>query len=121
MNLVIEPEEKSETILNLSRIFNLKEYSDSTKNNNDIFHISRISLDNFRFKLVNFNKTDCLPKEGIDWNDLDIKIYRLRGHDLNMKGAVMQGISDELSFSEKSGYKALNVTGSAKVGNGKTN
>ncbi len=32
----------------------------------------------------------------------------------------MQGISDELSFSEKSGYKALNVTGSAKVGNGKT-
>lgn len=120
MNLVIEPEEKSKTILNLSRIFNLKEYSDSTKNNNDIFHISRISLDNFRFKLVNFNKTDNLPKEGIDWNDLDIKIHRLRGHDLNMKGAVMQGISDELSFSEKSGYKALNVTGSAKVGNGKT-
>lgn len=123
MTLVSEPsQEESTGILNLSRIFRLRGFSADKKpvKDNEIFNISIVEINNLRFRLLN-RKSPAEAHEGaINWSDLDVKVHRLKGHRLKMKGGVMQGTADELSFTEKSGYTVENITGKAKVGNGRT-
>lgn len=121
LTLVIEPSKNSKdtTIFNLNRIFRIKTESDTEINDNEIFDISRLSVDNFRFRLKNVTATNQNISNAIDWNDLDVVIHSLRGRRLKMKGSVIQGISDELSFTEKSGYHADNVSAFVKAGDGK--
>lgn len=118
--LVSGPLDEPSSKLNLTRIFRLKSSDDKPVNDNPIFDISKVEIEDFRFRLVNYS--DSLEKisGAVDWNDMDVMISRLKGHRLKMRGPVMEGVCDELSFQEKSGYKVLDITGSAKVGNGRT-
>ena len=43
----------------------------------------------------------------------------IAGRNLRMKGPVMSGICDSLSFREKSGYECRRISGRAEVGNGR--
>ena len=116
LNLVMPPEKDSSTRMNLVRVLNLGTSQKESSNG-----ISRVEIDNFRFRLKNYNSYEKkdIRKGIIDWSDLDVKVTRLRGHGIKINGKVIQGVADELSLMEKSGYIAKNITGSAKVGEGR--
>lgn len=124
-NLVLEDKpdtdegEKNATD-NLSRIFRLKKPQTRKENDNEIFHIKDVELKNMAFSMKNF-KTDKVPhKGGISWDDLDVRNINLTAKELQFKGGIMSGTAEHLSFSEKSGYRMESMSGSTKVGRGKT-
>ena len=85
----------------------------------DIFSISKVSLDNFRFRMINYtDSTSAKAGYGMDWTDLDL-VANVEGRDLKMSGGVMSGKADRITLSEKSGYAAV-LSGNAAVGNGVT-
>lgn len=123
-NLVIEPSaDSAASLINLKRIFRLagnpdKEKKDSGK---DIFSIGDVRLEAMTFTMKNFNRdASQFGYEGMNWYDLEVDDINLKGRNLKMKGAVMQGVCDMMSFREKSGFRCHHMSGSTKVGNGKT-
>lgn len=120
--LVTEPSpHDSSGRMNLSRIFRIKSSSDTnTLKDKEIFNITKVEIYNLRFRLKNHRTGFDIPEDAINWGDLDVRVHRLKGRGLKMKGPVMQGIADDLSFTEKSGYKVEKISGRAKVGNGRT-
>lgn len=116
LNLVLED---SAYPTNLSRIFRLSPKEKETQDR-EIFLIRTVIIDGFRYTMRNC-RDEAGPDYagGIDWNDLDISGISLRAKDLRMKGKVMSGRLDRLSFSEKSGYSCDEISGTAAVGNGK--
>lgn len=105
---------------NLSRIFRLKEPENPQQSEKEIFHIKDVELRNMRFSMKNF-KTEKVPyMGGINWDDLDVKDINLTAKELQFKGGIMSGIAEKLSFREKSGYRMEFMSGSARVGRGKT-
>lgn len=120
--LVTEPSPyDSSGRVNLSRIFRIKSSSDTNDvKDNEIFNIAKVEIHNLRFRLKNPKTGFDIPEDAINWGDLDVTLHRLKGRGLKMKGPVMQGIADDLSFTEKSGYKVEKISGRAKVGNGRT-
>ena len=125
MNLVLEEnpdakENEKQSTDNLSRIFRLKKPETPKRSEKEIFHIKDVRLTNMGFSMKNF-KLDKVPyKGGICWDDLDIKDINLRAKELQFKGGIMSGTAEHLSFKEKSGYKMEFMSGTAKVGRGKT-
>ncbi|MEE3463494.1 MAG: translocation/assembly module TamB domain-containing protein [Candidatus Cryptobacteroides sp.] len=122
MVLTTEPAGDGLSTTNIKRIFNggnkpkvKKEPSDKT-----IFEADRAFIDGFRFRLRNFRNKKVVAEDAISWNDLDVRDIHLRARKLKFHGKVMEGIADELSFHEKSGYKVLHLSGNAKVGDGRT-
>lgn len=119
--LTNEPLPDGRGTTNIKRIFSSgkpkekKEPSDKT-----IFKADKVFIDGFRFRLRNFRNKRVVPDDAISWNDLDVRDIHLRGRKLKFHGKVMEGIADELSFHEKSGYKVLHLSGNAKVGDGRT-
>ena len=106
---------------NLSRIFHLKRpEGPRKKSEKELFHIKRVIVDNMGFTLKDYDARRSPYKGGINWNDLDIKGIRLDADDLRFKGGVMYGEANSLSFSERSGFTAEQMSGKARVGNGKT-
>lgn len=105
---------------NLSRIFRLKK-SDKPKNSDrELFHIRKVEIHNFGFAMKNYMTDKTAYYGGINWNDLDVKDIHLNAKELQFKGGIMSGTADKLSFREKTGYIVDAMSGSARVGRGKT-
>ena len=122
MNLVIEDcmtDEKNKEN-NLSRIFRLKKKQQKNTSDKEIFHLRKVVINGFTFRMKNYSSKKTPFRGGINWNDLDISDISLKANELQFKGGVMSGGLEELSFREKSGYICHEISGSAKVGNGKT-
>lgn len=124
--LVIEPGDSTAAAtsgtVNLKRIFRLGNGNkEKKKNDKEIFSISDVELDGMAFRMRNFRK-DATQYAGdeMNWFDLDVEDIKLKGRNLRLKGGVMSGNCDRLSFREKSGFVCHLMSGSAKVGNGKT-
>ena len=106
---------------NLSRIFRLKRpEGPRKKSEKEIFHIKHVAVDNMGFSLKDYDSRKTPYKGGINWGDLDIKGIQLDADDLKLKGGVMYGVANNLSFRERSGFAAYDMCGDVKVGNGKT-
>ena len=115
MALTIEPGPTT----NIQRIFHLV-YKPYEPSDAKLFDISRVSVDGMRFRMLSYTSPSPSQKGSINWGDLDIRDIRVRGRTLAMRGHVMTGIADEVSFREKSGYVARNVSGSVSAGDGVT-
>ena len=123
MNLVLEdsPMEGKEKSNNLSRIFRLKKKEEKKKSDKELFHIRKVEINGFAFRMKNYSSRKTTYRgSGMNWNDLDLHDINLKANELQFKGGVMSGGVEELSFQEKSGYICHQISGSAKVGNGKT-
>jgi hypothetical protein len=124
MNLVLEDDPNDTTgkgTDNLSRIFRLvKNPPKKEPLPDEIFHIRDVELNNMAFALINHKTLKTPHYGGMNWNDLDVTDIDLKARDLMFKGGIMTGEVGELSFREKSGFVCHSLTGSAKVGNGRT-
>ena len=124
MNLVLEDDPDDTTgkgTDNLSRIFRLvKNPPKKEPLPDEIFHIRDVELNNMAFALINHKSLKTPYYGGMNWNDLDITDIDLKARDLMFKGGIMTGEVGHLSFREKSGFVCNSITGSAKVGNGRT-
>lgn len=105
---------------NLSRIFGLKKPETPKQSEKEIFHIKDVELRNMGFSMKNFKSEKVPYKGGICWDDLDIRNINLTAKELQFKAGIMSGTAEQLSFREKSGYKMELMSGSARVGRGKT-
>lgn len=125
MNLVLEdrkvPVDGDTTTDNLSRIFRLKKpQGKKEKSDKELFHIRHVAIDGMGFSMKDYDSSRIPYNGGINWNDLDIKGIQLTADDLKFKGGVMYGQAHHLSFSERSGFTAEDMSGKVQVGNGKT-
>ena len=125
MNLVIEnkPADKDGDITtdNLSRIFRITAPEEPKKSEKEIFRIKRVEIRDMGFVMKNYEFDRHLYDEGgMDWNDLDVKDINLKAKKLQFKGGIMSGELIGLSCREKSGYILDNISGTARVGRGKT-
>lgn len=124
MNLVLEDDPNDTTgkgTDNLSRIFRLvKNPPKKEPLPDEIFHIRDVELNNMAFALINHKTLKTPHYGGMNWNDLDVTDIDLKARDLMFKGGIMTGEVGQLSFREKSGFICHSLTGSAKVGNGRT-
>lgn len=98
----------------------------------NLFDVRRVKVDNFRFRLINFNGRDSDDGEedasevmkkkkterGINFEDMDVTAS-VRAHNVRMTGGKMLGVVDHLEGFEKSGLHLDEVTGRAEVGLGK--
>ncbi len=116
------PEADTASTVNLKRIFRLgNKKTDKKPSAKEIFSISDVELDGMEFKMRNFRRDPrVFGYEGINWFDMDIADIQVKGRNLKMKGGVMSGTCDMMSFREKSGYVCYHIAGSTKVGNGLT-
>ena len=122
MNLVLEDcatDDDGKTD-NLSRIFGLTKPEKTQKSDKELFHLRRVVIDDFTFRMKNYSSEKTPYYGGISWNDLDIDISGLKASELQFKGGVMSGEVDKLAFTEKAGFVCHSLTGKATVGNGKT-
>ena len=125
MNLVIEnkPDTGDGDIItdNLSRIFRIKKPEEPNQNEKEIFMIRNVEIMNMGFAMKNYEfDRPIYDGGGIDWNDLDISNINLNAKKLRFKGGIMSGEVERLDFREKSGYSVDKMSGTAKVGRGKT-
>ncbi len=124
MNLVLEDSGNAEGEKtsgdNLSRIFGLDKLPKGKKSEKEIFHIKDVVIEDMGFNMKNYSSKKTKYYGGINWNDLDVKNIELSARELMFKGGIMSGHADHLSFREKSGYIANRMSGSAKVGRGRT-
>ena len=123
MNLVLEddPVPGKRPTDNLSRIFGFEKGRQKKKSDKDIFLIHKVEIQNMGFQMRNHRaQKSPYHDAGINWNDLDVKNLNLNAIDLGFKAGIMSGSVNKLSFREKSGWACNNISGDAKVGNGKT-
>lgn len=121
MNLVLEDAEDGDRSTdNLSRIFRLKPSESTEANDKEIFFIRDVRINDMGFSMISFKSRKTPYRGGICWDDLDIDDIHLAVRNMRFKGGVMSGQVDALSFFEKSGFNAEHMSGTAKVGNGKT-
>lgn len=122
MYLSIEPGDSISSSNNLKRIFRLKKRTEEKeKSDKEVFSISKVRIRNMAFLMENFRKDQSKFAEGgINWFDMEVRDINISGRKLRMRGPVMSGLCDSLSFREKSGYVCRRISGDATVGNGKT-
>ena len=124
MNLVLENKEDSGdgdiSTDNLSRIFRIKDSDGGEPSEKELFRIRKVEISDMGFAMKSYMADRRLYEGGIDWNDLDISNIDLNARNLRFKDGIMYGTCDHLSFREKTGYEVEEMTGSAKVGRGKT-
>lgn len=130
-NLTIEPNRDTlidrNGMTNLQRIFNLEEKKEpKNKPPRKIFEIKNVEVENFVFRMRNFQQKErqwlegrTNPPGGIDWDDMEL-ITDIRGRNLGMEGKVMHGTADHVEIFEKSGILIDHVEGVTKVGDGET-
>ncbi len=122
MNLVLEDKEDEgdgdTSTDNLSRIFRLKKTG--KKSEKEIFHINDVRIEDMGFSMKNYGSDKIPYHGGINWGDLDVRDINLSAGGLMFKAGIMSGEAESLSFREKSGYIMERMSGSAKVGRGKT-
>lgn len=122
MNLVLEDAKEGTKPQsdNLSRIFKIVPQENPKTSDKEIFHIRKVVIEDFTFRMKNYSSQKTPYLGGINWNDLDISNIDLNARELQFKGGIMSGTLDDLSFTEKSGFICNDISGSARVGNGKT-
>lgn len=124
MTLVLEDQEDTGdgdvSTDNLSRIFRLQKPETPKKSDKEIFKIRKVEIRDMGFAMKSYMSDRPTYSGGIDWNDLDITDINLEAKDLQFKAGIMSGELESLSFHEKSGYQVEDITGSARVGRGKT-
>ena len=124
MNLVLEDKEDAgdgdTSTDNLSRIFRIKDPETPKQSEKEIFRIEKVEISNMGFAMKSYSSDRPLYEAGIDWNDLDVKNIQLNAQKLMFKAGIMSGEVNSLSFIEKTGYQVEDITGTAKVGRGKT-
>lgn len=122
MNMVIQdnPDEGGEQVDNLTRIFGLVKKENVQYSEKEIFHIRKVDIEDFTFRLKNYTSNKTPYGGGINWNDLDISKIHIDVREMQFKGGIMSGEVEDMSFIEKSGYKCNSISGKARVGNGKT-
>ena len=123
----VEVEDGSFTLItdslgsNITRFFGMKQ-KDSTekKEMGNIFDARKVRIDGFRFRMI--NRKDMKPPMdyGISWSDMDVVIDELDAHDLSLADGYMKGTVENLSATEKSGYRIESLSGKTKVGHGRT-
>lgn len=124
MNLVLEDKpdngDGDRSTDNLSRIFRLKTPEIPKRSEKEIFHIEDVRISDMGFSMTNRSSNKVPYYGGINWDDLEVKDINIAARDLQFKAGIMYGHADHISFREKSGYIVEEITGSAKVGRGKT-
>ena len=124
MNLVLEDKEDTgdgdTSTDNLSRIFRIKKPEKPRRSEKEIFRIRKVEISNMGFAMKSFQSDRPSFDGGIDWNDMDISGISLNASNLQFKAGIMYGDLERLTFREKSGYRVNDLTGSAKVGRGRT-
>ncbi len=124
MNLVLEDKEDEgdgdTSTDNLSRIFRLKKPETPKRSEKEIFHIGNVKIEDMGFSMKNYGASKTPYYGGINWNDLSVMDINLTADALMFKAGIMSGRAKRLSFREKSGYRMEKMSGSAKVGRGKT-
>lgn len=117
MNLVLEDGEHS---TNLTRMFRIPEgQRRNVLADKEIFQIKDVEVDSIRFTMKNLSaRRPHIKPGGIDWNNLDIKDIKVKGRHLKLRGKVMSGELDQLSFTEKSGYSVRSISGRTSSGAG---
>ncbi len=124
MSLVLENKpdagDGDTTTENLSRIFRIRKPEQPKRSENEIFHIRKVEISNMEFVMKN-HKHEKIPYHGgINWNDMQVTGININARELRFKAGIMTGILDRLVFREKSGWVCSSLTGTAKVGRGKT-
>ena len=124
MNLVLEDfavPVKGDKQNNLSRIFRIeKDRERPEPKAEEIFNIRDIEIRDMGFALIN-RSSDKVDYHGeINWNDLDIKDINLTAKGLRFEDGIMYGTAEALSFREKTGFTVHQMSGSTRVGRGKT-
>lgn len=129
MNLVLE-----ETGVNLSRIFGLgPSKGKAAPDGRKILSARDVRVENLGFRMLNYTSRRRVPEGaylpadddgkprqvGIDWTDLDVRHIVLRGKDLRVRSGQTSGTVLKMSFEERSGFRCLNLSGEAVVGEGK--
>ncbi len=124
MNLVLEDKpdagDGDTSTDNLSRIFRLKKPEAPKKSEKEIFHINDVQISGMGFSMKNYGAGKIPYYGGINWDDLDVMDIELKASRLMFRAGIMSGRAEHLSFREKSGYIANEMSGSAKVGRGRT-
>lgn len=117
MNLVLED---GDFTTNLTRMFRIpKDRIKKNKTDREIFNIKEVEVTGTRFTMKNLtSRAHGHAPGGINWNDLDVMDINIKGRDLGMKGKIMSGELDRLSFREKSGYSARSLSGKTRTGHG---
>ena len=108
---------------NLSRVFRLKpREKKKEKSSREVLHIDVVEVDGLEYRMKNCKRPSKYPeREGvIDWYDLDVRDIVIKGRDLSIKGGIIGGTVDRMSFTEKSGFSPSHLSGEARVGNGAT-
>lgn len=120
--LVTEPPVNGVPSSNIKRIFNSgKPKQEPPKPlSGNIFDASDVKIDGLRFRMINLANPVELPERTINWSDLDISDISLRARKVRMKGSVVSGTVDSLSFREKSGFVAEHLSGTVRNGDGET-
>lgn len=108
---------------NLAHLFNSRpedkaDRAQKKQDKDNILDIRKITVKNVNFQL-NSTKESEYRGIGINWQDLDVHIDLIKGHNLKIGGGCYSGTADRIvNISEKSGYFASLIQGRAKVGHG---
>ena len=125
MNLVLEdfadPTNTDGKYNNLSRIFRLtkKEVRVEPKDR-ELFCIKNVEIENMGFALINKSSKKNLYRGEIDWNNLDVKNLNLKAEDMRFDNGIMYAGVEQMSFRERTGFHVHEMSGSTRVGRGKT-
>ena len=114
LNIVGEGMYKS----NLKRVFHSPDPK-PMEDKGEVLLVRRIEARDFRFTLANsLGKKAPKGYDWINWADLDLTA-NAKAHDLHIANASVQGVVDECSAREKSGYRIRDTRGHAIVHSGK--
>ena len=125
MNLVLEdfadPDKAGIKYNNLSRIFRLtkKEVRVEPKDR-ELFCIKNVEIENMGFALINKSSKKNLYRGEIDWNNLDIKGIHLKAENMRFDNGIMYAGVEQMSFRERTGFHVYEMSGSTRVGRGRT-
>lgn len=116
--LTIEPGDTTSSTSNLKRIFRLHK-GKGEKSDKEVFSIRDVEVRGMRFVMKNFKKASKgYESDEINWMDMDVTDINIDGRNLKMKGPVISGVCDNMSFREKSGFKCYRLSGKTRSGNG---
>ena len=81
---------------------------------------SRLNIEGFRFRLMNFRNPKPDRDRAINWTNLDARDIYLKAHDVSLTGIITEGTVDHLEAKERSGYVINHISGKARVYNMET-
>lgn len=105
---------------NISRLVKKKSEKKERKGPGLGISADKVRIKNFRFRLLNLNKSSRPRVYGIDWRNLDVTAHILQARDISFSGGVVEGTVDNLAATERSGYDILAMSGKATVKKGMT-